>query len=178
MCVWDMNASHSGSHIQIWSHGMTLYHDFMRHLFWTLCWRDEIVEVTALVASLLYIRYQSKFITGCCFVSKNFDTLLPPANEVWGKVIFLPLSVGHSVHGGGEGCLPGPPSLGRHPLGRHPPRQTPPGQTPSGRQPLQADTPQADNHYSRQIPPIPHEMATEAGSTHPTGMHSCLCSLI
>ena len=128
------------------------------------------------MASLLYIRYQSKFITGCCFVSKNFDTLLPPANEVWGKVIFLHLSVSHSVHGGGVSAWA--PLPRQTPPGQTPPRQTPPGQTPSGRQPLQADTPQADNHYSRQIPSIPHEMATEAGSTHPTGMHSCLCSLI
>ena len=121
-----MNASHSGNHIQIWSHGMTLYHGFMRHHFWTLFWRDEIVEVTAPVASLLYIRFQSKFITGCCFVSKNFDTLLPPANEVWGKVIFLHQSVSDSVHGGVSAWAPLP-------------RQTPPGQTPP-----QADTSWAD----------------------------------
>ena len=55
--------------------------------------------------------------------------LLPLANEVWGKVIVLHLSVSHSV----QGC------------GVHP-RQT--------------------------LPALP-EMATEAGSTHPTGMHSC-----
>ena len=30
-------------------------------------------------------------------------TFLPPANEVWGKVVFLHLSVSHSVHGG---CTP------------------------------------------------------------------------
>ena len=43
-------------------------------------------------------------------------------------------------------------------LGRHTPRPDtrPPGQTP----------PQADT-------PLP-ETATEAGGTHPTGMHSCL----
>ena len=26
---------------------------------------------------------------------------LPPANQVWGKVMFLHLSISHSVHGGG-----------------------------------------------------------------------------
>ena len=29
-------------------------------------------------------------------------TILPPANEVWYKVMFLHLSVSHSVHGGGR----------------------------------------------------------------------------
>ena len=32
---------------------------------------------------------------------------LPPANEVWGKVIFSQACVKNSVHGGGEG-VPGP----------------------------------------------------------------------
>ena len=29
--------------------------------------------------------------------------LLPPTNEVWGKVIFSEASVGHFIHGGGGG---------------------------------------------------------------------------
>ena len=49
--------------------------------------------------------------------------------------------------------------------GVHPPRQTAPGQTPLGTPP-RADTPQADTD-------TPPEMATAAGGTHPTGMHSC-----
>ena len=75
--------------------------------------------------------------------------LLPPINKVWGKVIFPP-SRGHSVHGGdgergfGEGVC------GRHPL--DPEADTP---SPRGR-------------------PSPVETATEAGGTHPTGMHSCV----
>ena len=40
---------------------------------------------------------------------------------------------------------------------------TPPGQTPPGRPPW-ADIP-------------PKETTTEAGGTHPTGMHSCFCIL-
>ena len=35
------------------------------------------------------------------FTTENFQSiLLPPANEVWSKVMFLHLSVSHSVHGG------------------------------------------------------------------------------
>ena len=60
--------------------------------------------------------------------SYQTNKFLPPANEVWGKVIFLHLSVSHSVHRGGG---------------------TPRGQT------------------------SPPKMATEAGCTDPTGIHSC-----
>ena len=56
-----------------------------------------------------------------------------------------------STSGSLEGCLP----LGPHPLGRHPPRQTP----LQGRYPLGIH---------------PHETATAADGTHPTGMQSCL----
>ena len=70
-------------------------------------------------------------------------TFLPPANEVWGKVMISHLSVSHSVHGGMY------PSMqcvcpADTPPGRHPPRQT----------------------------PAPPKMATEASGMHPTGMHS------
>ena len=44
-----------------------------------------------------------------------------------GKVMFLYLSVSHSVYGGG--CLPLGPG-GCTPIGQTPPKQTPPGQTP------------------------------------------------
>ena len=69
---------------------------------------------------------------------------LPSTNEVWSKVIFLHLSVSHSVHGGGGGCIPAC-NWWAHRLGRHPQADTlllqadTPGQTP----PL-ADTPLAD----------------------------------
>ena len=75
-------------------------------------------------------------------------SLLPPANKVWGKVIFSEVCVKNSVHrGGGGSASPGtprarqvhpprtrqvPPRPGRYPPG---PRQvTPPGQagTPPG----------------------------------------------
>ena len=57
-------------------------------------------------------------------------TSLPPANEVLGKVMFLHLSVSHSVHR--EGCL----ALGLgfvHPLG-HPRHTLPLGDTPTPKQ--------------------------------------------
>ena len=68
--------------------------------------------------------------------------LLPPANEVWGKDIFLHLSV-ILFTGGGK-------YLGRY----HPGRYTPGQMHPPPRQCML--------RYCQQ-----------AGSTHPTGMHSC-----
>ena len=69
-------------------------------------------------------------------------------------------------------------SLGVHPLGRHPPRQTPPpGQKPQGRHHLPLGrNPKADTPLARH-PPSP-ETATEAGGMHPTGIHSCLMTVL
>ena len=89
-----------------------------------------------------------------------------------GKVLFLHLSVSHSVHRG----VSAPVHAGIHtPLGRHPsPRQTPlsrhplPGRHPLlGRHPLGRHSPRADT-------PPPQQTATAADATHPAGMHSCL----
>ena len=97
-----------------------------------------------------------------------------------GRVMFLHLSVSHSVHRGASG---------RHPPGRnHPPPcwvENPPraenslGQTP----PFWSDTPQAGTSWA-DMPPAntspwadprqtPSSMATAADGTHPTGMLSC-----
>ena len=67
-------------------------------------------------------------------VNEKTDTFLPPANEVWGKVIFSEACVNNSVHRGGV-CLsacwdtttPGSrhPSKTRHPRSRPPQEQTP-----------------------------------------------------
>ena len=57
--------------------------------------------------------------------------LLPPANEVWGKVMFLHLSVSHLLTGG---CIPACTGADTPPypsMGRHIPACT--GQTPPGR---------------------------------------------
>ena len=61
-----------------------------------------------------------------------------------GKVMFLHLSVSHSVHRGVN-----------IPLGRH----TPPGQTPP-----RADTPPAQRMLG---------YGQQTGGTHPVGMHTC-----
>ena len=97
----------------------------------------------------------------------NDTQFLPPANEVWGKDMFLHVSV---ILFTGRGVSGTPP--GRYtPLGRYTPRQVhppPAGAPPSGRYPpLQVDpagTPpqQCMLGYGQQ-----------AGGTHPTGMHSC-----
>ena len=82
--------------------------------------------------------------------------LLPPTNEVWGKVIFLHLSVilftgvwSASVH---AGISPPPPPRTRHPLEQTPPwDQAPPEQTPQTGQ-----TPPGTRHPSlEQTPPPP-----------------------
>ena len=94
--------------------------------------------------------------------------LLPPSNEVWGKVMLLHLSVTLFTGVCPIACWDTPP---RHTS----PRQIPPGQTPS----LWADNPP----LGRQPPPpwqtSPHPPNTtgygqQAGGTHPTGMHSCI----
>ena len=79
-----------------------------------------------------------------------------------GKVMFLHLSVSHSVHRTGSGVsvsvhagIPPPTPTPPGQLGRHPPWQTPPGQTPL-----------CSVHAGI-------DMATAADGTHPTGMHSC-----
>ena len=78
--------------------------------------------------------------------------------------MFLHLSVSHSAHVGGVsasgsgGCTSGSSGgVSTTPLG-----QTHPSNT----------APQTDTHTPRDIPPSV-ETATEAGGTHPTGMHSC-----
>ena len=104
-------------------------------------------------------------------MSKSF---LPPANEVWGKVIFLHLSV--ILFTGGE-------YLGRYPPGRYtpgrsilqqvnPPAGTSPWQVhpPSRYTPQQVHPPQAYTPLRQCI----LGYGQQAGGTHPTGMHSCI----
>ena len=119
-------------------------------------------------------------------------------NSSCGKVMFLQVPViggGVSASGsrgvlaswsgvlplGAGGCTPPRqtlPPLDRHspprqtalsqadsPLGRHPHRKTPPRQTSPRR------TYNRGKHPAGRPPP---KTATEAGGTHPTGMHSCL----
>ena len=55
---------------------------------------------------------------------KNRHNLLLHANDVWGKVVFLYLSISHSVHKGvytSKADTPRQTALGRHSSGRHTP---------------------------------------------------------
>ena len=104
------------------------------------------------------------------------------------KVMFLHLSVSHSVHRGGVSPGPHPGGMLRDLAGgvsRPTPGEGVPRRTPKGG--LQAHTQGVlgpgphlvgcvSQHALRQTPPSPtpppQQMATAAGSTHPTGMHS------
>ena len=103
--------------------------------------------------------------------SSSHRLVITGRNEVVAKVIFLHLSVIHSVHRGRSASVHAgiPPGPGRPPRSRHPPpqEQTPPGsrhppweQTPPGpgRPPPRKQTP---------------AYGLRAAGTHPTGMHSC-----
>ena len=117
-------------------------------------------------------------------------TNLPPANEVWGKVIFSVACVKNSVHRWG--------TWAGTPLGRYMPQAgTPPwagtplgSSTPTGRYttpdrytptPRQVHTPQAGtppgqvHPQGRYTPRAVHagKYGQQVGGTHPTGMHSC-----
>ena len=94
--------------------------------------------------------------------------LLPPANEVWGKVIFSVACVKNSVHRRGlTQCMLGyhpprtrppgsrPVPRSRSPWVQTPPRSTPPWEQtpPQSRHPLGADTPWSRHPPSRHPPP-------------------------
>ena len=86
-------------------------------------------------------------------------------NEVLAKVIFLHLSVIHSVHGGG-----GPPDQQTPPGPDPPPTRPPWDQTPRTRHPPGPDTsPPGTRHPPQQTP----EYGQRSAGTHPTGMHPC-----
>ena len=85
-----------------------------------------------------------------------FADLLPPANEVWGKVIFLPLSV--NLFTGGSAW----------PLG---------GLVPGCAWPWGVPGPKGCLVWGDLVLGVPGGdlpwTAIAAGTTHPTGMHSC-----
>ena len=87
-------------------------------------------------------------VLGCPFAAELFTV----RKRSCGKLMFLRMSVSHSVHMRGVY-----PSMhwGRHPPGRHPPGQTPPPQCMLG--------------YTHLRLPV----ATAADGKHPTEMHSC-----
>ena len=85
--------------------------------------------------------------------------MLPPANEVRGKVIFSEACVKNSVHRGGGACSGGSaPGGGVPALGGVP---APGGSAPGG---------DCSGGGGVENSPV---TATAACGTHPTGMHSC-----
>ena len=122
------------------------------------------------------------FLSTNTFSPRKLNNYRPQTKLRQGNV-FTPVC--HSVHGWG-GCMPDTPEQtqpGRHLPGRHPPGQTlltPWVDTPRQTPPL------ADNPL-RHFPPFPGHArihkppgqcmlgyGQQAGSMHPTGMHSCL----
>ena len=93
---------------------------------------------------------------------------LAPANEVWGKVMFLHLSVSHSVQMGGEGGGVCPIACWDTPLWADIPGQIPPCRHP------RADTPRQNPPLDRPPPLDTKGYGQQAGGTHPTAMHTCL----
>ena len=113
---------------------------------------------------------------------------LPPANEVWGKVIFSEVCVKNSVHRGsawslgvpGSGGVPGlwgsGPSMPCRFPGPHPRRKFRGiWSRPTSKGEVEGDLVQS--HSQGEVEgdlvrahPLP---ATAAGGTHPTGMHPC-----
>ena len=93
----------------------------------------------------------------------RYSSLLPPANEVWGKVIFLHLFL---ILFRGEYLGRYPPGPGTPPGTRYTP---PPDQVhpPRTRYPPGRYTPSEAVHAGR--------YGQQAGGTHPTGMQSCIC---
>ena len=95
---------------------------------------------------------------------------LPPANEVCEGYVFTGVCL--STRGCLTHCM-----LGYTPLTGTPPGEVhSPGQTPPGRYtPAWSDTP-ASECWDTNTPPAQCMLGygQQAGSTHPTGMHSCL----
>ena len=112
----------------------------------------------------------------------RFNTMIypPPENEVWGKVMFLQVSTGVSVQGvsvretQGGFCPGGSLSRGSLAGGGLPWTETPlldKDPSPEHTPPLDKDPspPLNKDPSPEQNPPV----LSRAGSTYPTGMHSC-----
>ena len=142
----------------------------------------------------IFSKISEKDQTEKCYCSSSL-TLLPPANEVWGKVIFSEACVKNSVHRRGVPGQVHPPDK-VHPRARYTPQAgTPPRAGTSLDQvhprnqvhPPGPGTPHPPGpgtlHQTRYTPHLPGQVhpralhagryGQQAGSTHPTGMHSC-----
>ena len=102
-------------------------------------------------------------------VAWAFPQIITVRKRSCGKVMFLDLSVSHSIHRGrisasvhARICPPGQTTLGQtRLLCRYPP----------GNQPSYADSP--GYNPRPQADPLPPQTATAVDGTHPTGMLSC-----
>ena len=118
-------------------------------------WESRFTHVTGR-ERLLHASGTMSFLPVYCvqrqhMLSLKRNIFLPPANEVWGKVIFSVACVKNSVHGGGTRA--GTPPGQVHPPGRYtPPRQVHPlgRYTPLGRYPPWAGTPPGQLHPPRE----------------------------
>ena len=104
-----------------------------------------------------------------CRVCVRACLLLPPANEVWGKVMFLHLSVSHSVHREG-GWIPN-----MHHRSHHQGRSAPGGGVciPSGEQTPSRSAYRGLGGWADPQDTWDTTGWSKAGGTHPTGIYSC-----
>ena len=148
------------------SHIITFFNTPLFNCFENIHW-IPLTMSSATTSSFLYVKIidanVKKFAYDQQSLLAKFYIFLPPANEVWGKVMFKHLSVMLFT---GRGCIPACNGLRVYTsLGRHLPGQTPPPPRQTHTHTPSADTP-------RQTLSHPNKTATEAGGTHPTGMHS------
>ena len=82
-------------------------------------------RLQTIILCALWLQKRSKKKHLKIFILNTDILLLPPANEVWGKIMFLHLSDNHSVHGVG-GCTSGSGGVRPWVLGcAHAPREPP-----------------------------------------------------
>ena len=164
---------------------------WMNHELLRLVWMNHhsLVWFLSPLHSFLFAG-SSDWLNEAIFWGLVSAVLLPPANEVWGKVIFSQACVKNSVRGGAwsGGCLlpgarsrGGPGSQPREKLRGIRSRPTPkggnwggsgPGPHPRGKlRGIRSRPIPKGGNWGGQVQSPP--MATAAGSTHPTGMHSC-----
>ena len=106
--------------------------------------------------------------------------------EKFAKVMFLQLSVSHSVHRGVSASVhagihthPGSrhPSGADTPWSRHPRADTPWEQTPPGADPPE-QTPPGSRHSLPTCTVHAERYGQQVGGTHPTGMHTCFRNIL
>ena len=115
-------------------------------------------------------KYKTRSTNPCTFCGVEKETsfnppTLFPLQRSCGKLMFLHLSVSHSVHRGVSASGPRGWDVATHPPGRHSPWADTPGQTPPGQTPPWANTPLADTPC-----PVHVGIWSTSDGTQPTGM--------